>query len=158
MSSYLWNELVDFRYCLSIFLQTKRRKYHWTIVLGKQKDLNDNFSIILPKQKGVSDNISRSKTLLLENIMPHNRIWSIYRDIEKNTWNNETFTKICDKMHFVLFFNFNFQSVTCVFLPKDSRGVSENRVDKVVNIALTQLGRIQIDWLPECTFTKDKIV
>ena len=48
-----------------------------------------------------------------------------YGNSEKNTWNNETFIKICDKTRFVLFFyfNFNFQWVTYVFLPKDGRTV-----------------------------------
>ena len=70
VSSYLLNELVNFRYCLSVFLHAKRRKYHWTIVLWNQKDLNDNFSIILRKQKSISDNILWSKTLFLEKIIP----------------------------------------------------------------------------------------
>ena len=121
MSSYLLNESVNFRYCLSVFLHAKRRKYHWTIVLWKQKDLNDNFSVVLRKQKSVSDNILRSKTLFLEKIIPHNRTWSNITVIsKKNTWNEETFIKICDKTRFVFFFNFNLniQWATYVFLPK----------------------------------------
>ena len=38
------------------------------------------------------------------------------------------------------------------------RGVSANKVDKVVDIVLTQISGIQVDGLPKSTFAKDMTI